>query len=108
MQTLNKAYKIIFKYSPDDLKEWEIARDLMNNFNIQLLGEDLAKKVIFKVVNHIIYPNNEIAKEVVGRAEGFAGELFEELRDVDDIHMDDIADLERKYIEKERANKFQK
>ncbi|OHA93133.1 MAG: hypothetical protein A3E02_01635 [Candidatus Zambryskibacteria bacterium RIFCSPHIGHO2_12_FULL_38_34] len=101
VQELEEAYKKIFNKEPGNLENWEIAKDLMNNWNVPILGEDLAKRVIFKVVNHVIFPSDEITKEVVLKAENKATELFNELK-TDEPHMDQIAILEREYYEKKR------
>lgn len=93
---LNEAYKKIFGKEPDKMEEWEIARDIMDNWNVPVLGEDMAKEVIFKVVNHVIFPSNEITREVVLRAENYATELFDELR-TDEPHMAELERLETEY-----------
>lgn len=50
----------------------------MENFNIPLLGDELAKDVILEAVNSTQYPDKETLHEVVGLAEGFASEIFTE------------------------------
>ncbi len=91
-KTLNRAYKIIFETEPElDAEDWQIAEKLMRNFDMQKLGEDLAKEVVYAVVLDIKIPNQEKTTEIVGMAEGFAGELWDDLPD--EVHM---ADLERK------------
>lgn len=95
---LKEAYKKIFKTEPDNLEEWEIARDIINNWNVPVLGEELAKQVIFRIVNHIQYPSKEITGEVVLKAENFATELFgDEVSD--EPHMAELERLETRYIE---------
>jgi len=99
-KTLKKSYEKIFKKEPDvDLKDWELAQKIVGEWNVPALGEDLAKETIFKIVNHISFPNGEKTVEIVGKAEEMATELFEELENVDP-HMDVIAELERRYWEK--------
>ena len=97
--TLKKGYQIIFGKEPEVHKqEWQVAEEIMNNFNVPKLGEDMAKEVLFEVILHVPYPDIEITHRIVGRAEGFAEELFEELVE-HDAHMDAIEVLERKYRE---------
>ncbi len=96
MHPITEAYKKIFGHEPENLKDWEIAEKVVNSFNVPLMGEELAKKVIFDVVNHTSFPNHEKTTEVVGRAERFATELFKEFEGIDQPHMDEIAHLERK------------
>ncbi len=98
-QTLSRAYKIIFETEPESgIKDWQIAEKLLEHFNIPKLGEELAKECIHRIVNHIKYPDMETTKRVVGRAEGFASELWDELPS--EPHM---AEIERKeYLEKNK------
>jgi len=77
-----------------------MAELLMDNFNVPELGEDLAKEVIFRVTNHVEYPNSETTQEIVIRAERKATELFDGLSD--EPHMDDIAWEETKYWAEKR------
>ncbi len=99
-QTLSRAYKIIFEAEPESgAKDWQIAEKLLGRFDIRKLGEKLAKECIHKIVNYISYPDRETTTRIVGRAEGLASELWDDLPD--EVHM---ADLERKeyweYLEK--------
>jgi hypothetical protein len=97
---LIKAYANIFGSKPDPtLKEWELARAIMANWDVPALGEDLARECIFRIVNHTDFPTPETTKEVVGLAEDKATELFPELEGVDP-HMDVIAHLERQHRER--------
>lgn len=101
-QTLNKAYKIVFgEEISSDMSDWQIAEKIMNNFDVPKLGEDFAKEVIYVVVLDTHFPNQEKTTEVVGRAEGFAGELWDDLPD--EVHM---ADLERKrFLERQEKDR---
>jgi len=106
-QSLKKAFEIIFHKTPDSsMQEWEVARDVMTHFDGRILSEDLAKECIFQIVNHTMFPNQEITHDVVERAEHIAEELFEELSGVDP-HMNVIAHLERKYYENKELEKNQ-
>lgn len=77
-----------------DFEDWQIAELIIHNFSVPSLGEELAKQVIFKVVNHTIYPNQEITTSVVGHAESLATELFDGLSD--EPHMAQLEWLENK------------
>jgi hypothetical protein len=94
MNILSNAYMTIFSSKPENMAEWQMAQKLMENFDVQKLGEELAKEVIFEIVNHTSFPNNEITKEIVQRAESFAVELFSELK-TNEPHMAEIERLER-------------
>ena len=72
--------------------DWELAKGIINNFNVQAMGEDLAKLVIFQIVLYVDdYPSREVLTEIVGRAENLATELWSELPE--EPHMDEIAIL---------------
>lgn len=102
MNTLRKAYQIIFGKEPEAEKpEWQMAKEIMENWNVPKLGEDLAKECLFEIILRVPHPDDEITREVVGRAENFAEELFEELAG-HDAHMDAIEVLERNYWEKKK------
>lgn len=91
--TLNLAYKIVFGIEPElGMKDWQIAEKLLDRFDVPKLGEELAKECIHRIVNHIPYPNNETTHRIVGRAEGFASELWDELSN--EPHMAELERLE--------------
>lgn len=100
--TLNRAYQVIFDEKPSsDLLDWQVAEKIIDNFNVPKLGEDLAKEVVYTVVLDTRFPNQEKTTEVVGRAEGFASELWDDLPD--EVHM---ADLERKrFLERQEEDR---
>jgi hypothetical protein len=103
---LNKAYKMIFGKEPENLEEWQIAKEVIDNWNVPLLGEEMAKEVIFMIVNHTNFPSQELTREVVLKAENFAMELFDELK-MDEPHMADIERLEFEYNQrKEKKEEF--
>src|SRR5216684_3976468 len=90
--TLAKAYRIITGRSPlPDMADWEIAEVVLQRLDISKTGETLAKECIFRIVNHIDFPSKELTTQIVGRAELFASELWDDLGD--EPHM---AELERK------------
>ncbi|MEK7151291.1 MAG: hypothetical protein AAB784_01060 [Patescibacteria group bacterium] len=96
--TLKKAYENIFQKMPAFLDDWQIVEKVLENFDFNKLGEKLAKEFICGVVLDVHYPNHEITKRIVGRAEGLAGEIWDDLPD--EVHM---ADLERKrYLSESR------
>jgi hypothetical protein len=104
MNAINKAYAIIFGKSPEGLRGWQIAEEVIRSFDVNKLGEELAKEVIYEVVLYVDYPDRETTTRVVGRAEGLAGELWDDLPG--EVHM---ADLERKrYSEMLQSEKNKK
>jgi hypothetical protein len=80
--TLRQAYKTLFRIDlMPEIEDWQIAEAILGNFNIRELGEHLAKSCIFRIVNHIAFPNQEITIRLVGKAEGLATELWDGLSD---------------------------
>ena len=100
---LLKAYKVLFDEEPETgASTWEVAKEILKEWDVPKLGEDLAKECIFRIVLHVQYPNKELTEEIVGDAEDKAGELFEEiaklgLSSYDRVHWDIIAELEHKF-----------
>jgi len=77
---LVRAYCTIFDQHPETpLEEWQLAQLVLDNFEVAKLGESLAKKSILQIVNHVAFPNQELTTLIVGRAEGFASELWDDL-----------------------------
>jgi hypothetical protein len=100
--TLKRAYKIIFEAEPEPgMKDWQIAEKLLDRFNVRKLGEELAKECVHRIVNYIKYPDRETTTRIVGRAEGFASELWEGLPD--EPHMAELERLE--YLEHGKKSK---
>jgi hypothetical protein len=94
-KSLKEAYQIIFGAYPDpDLAEGQVAKSIINHFDVPKLGEPLAKACLLRIVNHVGYPDRATTREIVGRAQGLATELWDDLSD--EPHM---ADLERKEYE---------
>jgi hypothetical protein len=86
---LREAYEMLFSHAPDPIMiEWQIAEAILDNFNVPKIGENSAKKCIYEIVNHIVYPDDETMWRIVNRAEGFATELWDDLPD--EPHMAEI------------------
>lgn len=97
---LSKAYKLLTGTEPAaEMPEWQVAKIISARWDTRVLGEELARECIFRIVNHTIFPDPEVTREIVGQAEERATELFPELEGVDP-HMDVIAHLERQYHER--------
>src|SRR3989344_6094034 len=94
---LKKAYLILFGREPDAHQpDWQIAEEIVSHWDVQKLGEVLARECLFEIILHVAYPNFEITRAIVGHAEELATELFDELANLDP-HMDVIEVLEKKY-----------
>lgn len=86
---LKEAYSKVFGKDPaSSMKKWELAKTIMSNWNVPKMGESLAKKVIFSVVNHTEYPDDNIRRSVIGIALAFSTELWDDLPD--EPHVDQL------------------
>ena len=99
--TLLKAYTIIYDTEPDvHMEEWQIAKFVLEIWDVPKLGEDLAKETLFALINHIYYPA-QVSREIVGEAELKLPELFPEIGEHDpDMHIAEW--LENKYLEQKK------
>jgi hypothetical protein len=98
---LSEAYDLIFsRRPPEHMPDWQLAERILDTFNVPLLGEELARRCIFRIVNHIEYPDRQTTVRLVGRAESYAGELWPDLSD--EPHM---ADIEVKEYEHENSGR---
>jgi len=79
---LRKAYQIIFEGTPaPDMEDWQVASAVLSRFNVPKIGEPLAKACILRIINHTSYPDAKTTTAMVGRAEGLATELWDDLPD---------------------------
>jgi hypothetical protein len=89
---LAKAYEVLFDGPPSESSaDWQLAKAIVEHFDVQKLHERLAKQCIHRIVNYTYFPTADLTTEVVYRAEGLASELWDDLSD--EPHM---AELERK------------
>ena len=78
--TLREAYKIAFDREPDtDTEDWQLAEAILSRFTVPKLGENLAKRCVLKIINHVAFPDPERTQQVITRAVGFATELWDDL-----------------------------
>ena len=105
-ETIAEAYRKIYGKDPEsETEEWRLASDILDNWNVPALGEDLAKETLFRIINHTPFPSEPLTESVVGVAEEKITELFPEMGE-SDPHMALIAELERRYwAEKEVKEK---
>lgn len=89
--TLQLAYGKLWPSTDLPIADWLMAEAILERFSVRVLGECLAKECIFRIVNHLEYPSQDVCTRIVLRAEGFASELWDDLPD--EPHM---AELERK------------
>lgn len=102
MNSLRIAYTKIFHDNQeklnqlDKLEDWEIAKEVLSNFNGGLLDQKLAEDVIYECVLFVKYPDKETTTEVVGLAERLATEIIPEFNLPNkEPNMDEIEHLYR-------------
>lgn len=103
-----RAYTIINGSEPAlEMAEWQAAEYILNNMDVPRLGEDLAKECLFRIINYTSFPDRELTRSIVGVAEEKISEFYPELGIQDHVHMDVVAELERKYWEEKEKEKEQ-
>jgi hypothetical protein len=73
-KALMTAYKLIHGREPFNLKDWEIARDIIEVFgNRRFIGYELEQGCIYEIRNLIDYPDEEIKSKIIMDMEDFIG-----------------------------------
>jgi hypothetical protein len=86
---LAEAYKLLQNEVPKtDSARWQIAEAVLSKFSVPTLGEDLARECLIQIICYVEFPNDELAQRLVGRAEGLATELWDDLSD--EPHMSEL------------------
>lgn len=97
MSILRIAYTKTLNCGPSDLDDWQIAEKLMDNFNVSVIGENDARKVLIEIINHIQFPDQETKRRVVLRAENLSTEIFDEFNKPNkEPHMAEFEHLENR------------
>ena len=74
---VQSAYIAIFGTSPDpDAPEWKVAKDVSEHWNVPRMGEELAKRCILRIANHITFPVIEMTPQFSDGIGGRFRELF--------------------------------
>lgn len=95
-ETLNKnfveAYKSAFQKEPVGLENWQIAKKILEVLdNPDWVPNSLAQDCIYEIVQGgLIYPNEEIKLKTILAAEESAPRIFPGLKNITDVHMDQI------------------
>lgn len=96
--SLVEAYRLIHHKDPTGLREWEIARAVVEVIDNQTwVPDNLAKECVYMIVHAVDYPDDETRKDIVSFAEEKARRVFPELADIDEVHMDQIDFVYRKW-----------
>ena len=95
---LLEAYKLIHRKDPVGLREWEIARSIIEVIDNQAwVPDDLAKECVYCIVHAVDYPDDKTRKDIVSFAEEKARLVFPELAGINEVHMDQIDSVYRKW-----------
>lgn len=88
MKHLHKAYELLFgEPHAKDLKDWEIAKAVIDNFDGSKLDEVTARDALEFVIVDVVFPDNKITQEVVQKAENLLPEVSNDYSSLVDIHM---------------------
>lgn len=97
MNILHETYKKIFNHGPENLSNWQIAEQLLDNFSVPSIGEVDARKVLLEIINHVQFPDQETRRRVVLRAENLSTEIFDEFNKPNkEPHMAEFEHLENR------------
>ena len=98
---LRAAYLIVHEKEPQGMNDWEIAKAVLEVLDDpNWINNDLAKECIYQIINQIGYPDEKIRKEIIAEVEYRARNIFPELSNVTEPHMDQIEYYYRKWKEK--------
>lgn len=91
LNPLTEAYKLIHKKEPIELKDWEIAKAIIEVLDDSgWVPDSLAKECVYEIVHSVDYPDNATRINIVSFAEEKARAVFPELSNIDEVHMDQI------------------
>jgi len=88
---LDKAYNLIHKEEPKDLEDWQKAQRI-----VEVLGDenwlpaDLSKGCLYNIVHSVQCPDDKTRIDIVSYAEEKSGDIFHELKGIDEVHMNQI------------------
>lgn len=96
---LGLAHKKLFSHRLRQMPHWKMAKDVLDNFDVRVLGEDLALKVLCEVILYTFFPDLEERTKCIGKAE----EKLPEILGVNCDHEFHMAEVE--YIWRELVQK---
>ena len=80
MKRLREIYRDLFdREAACELAEWQIAKAILENFNVPKIGEDEAREALLLIINYVKFPSLETTIKIIGWAEAKATELWPEL-----------------------------
>ena len=76
--TIVEAYKKLHddQEPSDDMEEWVLASEVLDNWDVSKLGEELAKETLFKIRKNTPFPTAPISKSVEVRVKEKIMELY--------------------------------
>lgn len=100
---LVRAYFEIHGKEPYNLKEWQIAEQIVEVLDdANWVNQDLAKECVYQIVHVLSYPDDETRKDIILSAEEKARAVFPELANINEVHMDQIEYVYNKWKEKQK------
>ena len=101
---LENAYLKIHEKESEGLEDWEIAKQIVEVLDDpNWIDPDLAKECLYSIVHEISYPDEETKKSVILMAEEKARNVFPELSEIDEVHMDQIEYAYNKWRQEKQA-----
>jgi len=100
---LTEAYRLIHKKEPIGLKDWEIAKAIVEVLDDSgWVSDNLAKECVYEIVHSVDYPDDATRINIVSFAEEKAKAVFPELSNINEIHMDQIDFAYNKWRDKQK------
>lgn len=88
---LAQAYLEIHNKEPEGLEDWQIAERIVEVLDDpNWISPDLAKECVYRIVHLVSYPDDKTRIKIVLMAEEKARNVFPELSNIDEVHMDQI------------------
>lgn len=104
---LIEAYKQIHKKNPIELEKWEIAQSVVEVLDdTNLVPDELAKECIHEVVFGVKYPDDKTRIDIVLYAEEKSRSVFPELKNIDEVHMDQVEYVYNKWKNENDKNNY--
>lgn len=77
---LEEAYKILFSRKPENLEQWQIAKEFLENFDGRPFVDDPRKKLVVCaalafIIEYVVFPVGTGCEGLTRRAIGFLTEL---------------------------------
>ena len=104
--TIVEAYKKLHDGQEPlaDTEEWTLASEVLDNWDVSILGEEFAKETLFSILKHTPFPSPALSDSIQVRAEEKIMELYHHSFEHGDDVKEVIKELEEAYW-KDKAEK---